>query len=54
MQILFVIRLTKPGLYKFQVFARPASDSSEDLPNVVNYIIEVLLYCKCYSLQYHW
>ena len=41
MQILFEIRLKRPGIYKFQVLASPASDPLEVLPNVINYIIEV-------------
>ena len=41
MQILFEIRFQRPGLYKLEVLASPVSDPSEDLRNVMNYIIEV-------------
>jgi hypothetical protein len=35
----FVARLPKAGLYKFQVYALPYSDTSESLPGVYNYLV---------------
>ena len=35
----FVLRLPKAGMYKFQLYAQPKSDSSESLPSVYNYLI---------------
>jgi len=35
----FFIKLSKPGLYKLQIYALPFSDTSENLPGVFNYLI---------------
>lgn len=36
-----MVRLPHAGFFKFQLFALPAADSTESLPNVFNYLIEV-------------
>jgi hypothetical protein len=38
--VAFHIRLPKTGLYKFQIYAVPLSDVSDNLPNVFNCLIE--------------
>ena len=35
----FVLRLVKPGFYKFQLYGLPYTDSSENLPGIFNYLI---------------
>ncbi len=37
--VYFVLKLPKTGMYKFQVYALPFSDTSESLPGVYNYLI---------------
>ena len=37
--VTFVIKLPKPGMYKFQLYAVPATETSESLPGVYNYLI---------------
>ena len=38
-KIIFVLKLPKAGMYKYQVFGLPYSDTSESLPGVYNYLI---------------
>ena len=37
--VIFVIKLPKMGLYKFQIYGLPYSDTSESLPGVYNYLV---------------
>ena len=37
--VIFMLKLPKTGLYKFQLYALPFSDQSENLPGVYNYLI---------------
>lgn len=37
--IIFMLKLPKKGLYKFQIYALPFGDQSENLPGVYNYLI---------------
>ena len=38
-QVIFMLKFPKAGLYKFQLFGLPYSDTSESLPGVYNYVI---------------
>jgi len=38
-QVIFQLKLPKTGMYKYQVFGLPYSDTSESLPGVYNYLI---------------
>jgi len=38
-QVYFQMRLPKTGLYKFQIYALPYSDTSDNLPGVFNYLL---------------
>ena len=40
-QINFMVRLPRAGFFQFQLYALPGADSTERLPNVFNYLIEV-------------
>lgn len=40
-EVTFAVAFPDNGWYKFQIFALPENDSSESLPNVYNYLIEV-------------
>lgn len=37
--VVFLVKLARPGLYKFQIYALPFHDASENLPGVYNYLI---------------
>lgn len=37
--VIFMVKLPKTGLYKFQIYALPYSDTSESLPGVYNYLV---------------
>lgn len=37
--VIFMVKMPKPGMYKFQIYALPHADTSESLPGVYNYLI---------------
>ena len=43
--VIFMVRMPKPGMYKFQIYGLPYADTSESLPGVYNYLV------NCHNTQ---